>query len=82
MARSPDLDTVDDTVAPLGVPAMITALGMLAAALLTADRLPDWADDYGGALVYLAGALYVAVSVRLLWWGRTARAVRVRRRAR
>ncbi|MFI6170772.1 hypothetical protein ACIBCN_28585 [Nocardia sp. NPDC051052] len=53
----------------LAVPGFLVGLIMLIAAFATLDRMPDWADDYGAILVYLAFFLYMSIAGRLTWWG-------------
>ncbi|MEV6772293.1 hypothetical protein AB0N05_27045 [Nocardia sp. NPDC051030] len=62
--------------APQPVNPTIVAVGGLALGLLllivafaNLNRMPDWADDYGAVVVYLAFFLYMSIAGRLTWWG-------------
>ncbi len=62
--RLPDANTLS----PLGVPAILLAVGLLFTPLLVLDDIPEWTSDYG-VLVYPVFVLYVAAALRLLCWG-------------
>ncbi len=66
-------DTAPDPAGPLGVPAMVIAVLMCGAAIAAAGEIGGWAADYGGLLVYVAVALYLALALRLFWWGAAVR---------
>ncbi len=68
-AAAADAGTPPDPAAPLGAPTMVIAVLMLAAAVGASGEIRGWATDYGRPLVYLAVALYLAIALRLLWWG-------------
>ncbi|WP_216915476.1 hypothetical protein [Nocardia noduli] len=70
--------TTTDPAAPLAVPAMVLAVLMSTPALTALTRLPQWASEYGPALVYPAALLYSAVAARIWWWGATHRPPRTR----
>ncbi|MFE3445177.1 hypothetical protein ACFXNW_19275 [Nocardia sp. NPDC059180] len=73
MSAIDDSDAAPDPAAPLGVPAMAIAVLMFAAAVVGADQIRSWAIDYGPPLVYVAVALYIAIVLRLFWWGEAVR---------
>lgn len=65
-----------DPAAPLAVPAMALAVLMSTPALTALTQLPQWASEYGPALVYPAALLYLAVAARIWWWGAAHRVPR------
>ncbi len=56
---------------PLAVPAMVIASVMLIGALVRLSVVSGWARDYGPGLVYFALIVYLALVLRMLWWGVT-----------
>ncbi|MEU4341406.1 hypothetical protein AB0H00_09075 [Nocardia sp. NPDC023852] len=69
MTNRPARPADEPGTAPLAPIAIALGLLLLVAAGTQLNHLPDWADDYGAMLVYLAFVLYLSITGRLLWWG-------------
>ncbi|GAB2553470.1 hypothetical protein [Nocardia heshunensis] len=70
-AAAPRINATPQPVNPTAVAVGGLMLGvlLLIVAFANLNRMPDWADDYGAVLVYLAFFLYMSIAGRLTWWG-------------
>ncbi|MFB8281694.1 hypothetical protein [Nocardia colli] len=64
-----DQDPARYRVLARSVGAVVVGVVMLVAAFACLNRMPGWADRYGGIWVYLGFFVYMSIAGRVFWWG-------------
>ncbi|WP_406230738.1 hypothetical protein [Nocardia sp. NBC_01009] len=68
-SRLPQQRSIDDELAPLGIPALALGMMLIGTGLAFLPLMREWAGNYGPLMVCTAYILYLSLAIALSMWG-------------